>query len=283
MSVKIIIDSNADFLEKEAKALGFLYMPIPVQFDGEEYLDGVTLLPSTFYEKLEKCKSLPQTSLINEFRWREAFEEATADGSEVVAITISSKLSGTYQAAVNASKDFAGKVHVVDSLNATFGEGALALYARELRNEGISAKELAARLDERKKDICVYASIDTLKYLKMGGRISAASALIGNTLSIKPIIAVIDGEVKVVGKAMGAKKSFALLNSMIEKAGAIDFSMPMGYVWSGNDESNLDKYKKEVAPLIGNRDLPSYVLSCSIGSHVGPGAVGLVFFKKTNY
>ncbi len=280
MSVKIIVDSNSDFSEGKAKDFGFLYMPIGVEIDEREYLDGVDLLPEEFYEKLERSKKAPKTSLINEFRWNEAFERATADGSEVIAITISSKLSGTYQAAVDASKNFEGKVYVVDSLNATFGEGALCLYAKRLKEEGLSAKEIVERLEERKKDVCVFAVIDTLKYLQKGGRISAATAIIGTTLSIKPLIGVIDGEVKMIGKAMGYKKGCAALNSIVEKAGKIDFSMPLGYVYSGNDRTNIEKYKKDSAYLVENRELPVYALGCSIGAHVGAGAVGLVFFKN---
>ncbi len=280
MSIKIMIDSNSDFSEKKAKELGFLYMPISVQIDETEYLDGVDLLPEEFYEKLAACKKIPQTSLINEFRWSEAFEKATADGSEVIAITISSKLSGTYREAENAAKSFDGKVYVVDSLNATFGEGALCLYAKQLKEDGLSAKEIVEKLNARKKDICVYAVIDTLKYLQKGGRISAATAIIGTTLSIKPIVGVIDGEVKLIGKAMGYKKGCVTLNSIIEKDGQIDFSMPLGYVYSGNDTANIEKYKKDSAYLIGNREVETYALGCSIGTHVGAGAFGLVFFKE---
>ncbi len=280
MSIKIMIDSNADLSAEKAKELGFFYMPISVQIEEREYLDGVDLSPQEFYEKLATCKKIPQTSLINEFRWGEAFEKATADGSEVVVITISSKLSGTYQAAVNAAKAFDGRVYVVDSLNAAFGEGALCLYAKQLQEAGISAKEMVEKLNARKKDICVYAVIDTLKYLQKGGRISAATAIIGATLSIKPIVGVVDGEVKMLGKAMGYKKGCMLLNAMIEKSGEIDFSMPLGYVWSGTDRANIEYYKKESARLIENREIEAYSLGCSIGTHVGAGAVGLVFFKK---
>ncbi len=280
MSIKIMIDSNADFSQEKAKELGFLYMPIRVQMDEKEYLDGVDLLPNEFYEKLEKCKKVPQTSLINEFHWDEAFERATADGSELVVITISSKLSGTYQAAVNAAKGFGNKVYVVDSLNATFGEGALCLYAKRLLEEGFSAKEIVEKLNKRKDDICVYAVIDTLKYLQKGGRISAATAIIGTTLSIKPLIGVIDGEVKMIGKAMGYKKGCVMLKSIIEKAGPIDFSMPMGYIYSGNDTANIEKYKKDSEDLTKDCVVPIYCLGCSIGTHVGSGAVGFVFFKK---
>ncbi len=280
MSIKIIIDSNSDFSEVEAKKLGFLYAPISVQIDENEYLDGVDLSPDDFYKKLAACKKIPQTSLINEFRWSELFEGATADGSEVIAITISSKLSGTYQAAVNASKAFANKVYVVDSLNATFGEGALCLYAKRLKEEGLSANEIVEKLNARKKDVCVYAVVDTLKYLQKGGRISTATALIGTTLSIKPLVGIVDGEVKMIGKALGYKKGCATLNSIIENAGEIDFSMPLGYVWSGNDPTNLEKYKKESAYLVKDAKIAAYSLGSSIGTHVGAGAVGFVFFKK---
>ncbi len=280
MSVKIMIDSNSDLSEKQARALGFLYMPISVQIGEREYLDGVDLSSEEFYEKLSTCKTIPQTSLINEFRWTEAFEGATADGSEVIAVTISSKLSGTYQAAVNAAKAFGGRVHVVDSLNAAFGEGALCLYARQLKEEGASAQEIVEKLNARKKDVCVFALIDTLKYLQKGGRISAATAIIGTTLSIKPIVGVVDGEVKMLGKAMGYKKGCVLLNSIIKKAGEIDFSMPLGYVWAGIDRTNIEYYKKESAELLEHREVPAYSLGSSIGTHIGAGAVGLVFFKK---
>ncbi len=280
MSVKIMIDSASDFSKAKAEERGFLYMPISVTIEEREYFDGVDLLPEEFYERLERCKKIPQTSLINEFRWREAFEKATADGSEVVAITLSSKLSGTYEAAVNASKPFGDKVYVVDSLNASFGEGALCLYAKRLQEEGFSAREIAEKSNEIKKDICVYAVIDTLKYLQKGGRISMATAILGSTLSVKPLIGVIDGEVKMIGKAIGYKKGCTALTSLIEKAGIIDLSMPIGYIYSGNDKTNIEKYKKDSARLVENREIEAYSLGCTIGTHVGAGAVGLVFFKK---
>ncbi len=280
MRVKIIIDSASDFSAEKAKGLGFSYMPIGVRIEEREYLDGVDLLPEEFYERLAVCKQIPQTSLINEFRWQEAFEEATADGSETIAITISSKLSGTYQAAVNASKAFGDKVRVVDSLNASFGEGALCLYAKRLKEEGLSAKEIVEKLNVRKKDICVCAIIDTLKFLQKGGRISMATAILGTTLAIKPLVGVVDGEVKMIGKAMGYKKGCAALSSIIEKSGPIDFSMPLGYLYSGNDRTNIEKYKKDSAPLVENREVETYLLGSTIGTHIGAGAVGLVFFKR---
>ncbi len=282
MNIKVMVDSATDFTEQQAKDLGLLFVPISVTFDGEEYLDGVNLFATEFYKKLANCSSMPQTSLINEYRWSEAFEEATKDGSELIVITISSKLSGTYQAAVNASKNFDGKVFVVDSMNAACGEGILAKYALLLRNEGKTTQEICAKLNEKKKDICVYAVIDTLKYLKKGGRISTATAIIGTTLSIKPIVGVIDGEVKMIGKAMGNKKGNLTLNEIIQDNGGIDFNMPWCYLWSGTDKSNIEKYIKDSKHLIEEKEYSLSVLGSTIGTHVGAGAVGLAFFKKLN-
>ncbi len=280
MSIKIMVDSATDFTERQAKELGLLFMPINVLFDEEEYLDGVNLFADEFYDKLETCKRIPQTSLINEFRWREAFEEATKDGSELIVITISSKLSGTYQAAVEAAKSFDGKVFVVDSMNAAHGEGILAKYALRLRREGKSAQEINEILNEKKKDICVYAVIDTLKYLKKGGRISAATAIIGTTLSIKPIVGVIDGEVKMIGKAMGNKKGYLMLNALVEKVGGIDFDMPWGYLWSGNDKTNIEKYMQDSKYPLKEKEGSLNALGSTIGTHIGAGAVGVAFFQK---
>ncbi len=280
MHIKIMVDSATDFTEEQAKELGLLFVPINVLFDGEEYLDGVNLLADEFYKKLEACKSMPQTSLINEFRWNEAFEEATRDGSELIVITISSKLSGTYRAAAEAAKNFNGKVFVVDSMNAACGEGILAKYALLLREEGKTAQEISDRLNEKKHDICVYAVIDTLKYLKKGGRISTATAIIGTTLSIKPIIGVIDGEVKMIGKAMGNKKGNLTLNTIVQEQGGINFDMPWGYLWSGHDKTNIEKYIKDSQNLVKENAVSLNVIGSTIGTHVGPGAVGLAFFKK---
>ena len=165
MSIKILIDSGSDLNESEAKNLGLNFIPMQIQFGDREYLDGIDLFGNKFFELLEKSNDLPKTSLINYYRWNETFEELTKDGSEVIAITLSSELSGTYNAALDASKNFNG-VRVVDSLNATYGEAILGIYALELVKKGLSLNAIIEELEEKKKDICVYAVIDTLKYLK---------------------------------------------------------------------------------------------------------------------
>lgn len=282
MGIKIMIDSASDISQAEADKMGLIFMPMEIRFDDEEYLDGVNLTPAEFYNKLTVAKSLPKTSLINQFRFEEAFENATKNGDEVICITISSKLSGTYQSACDASSKFNGKVFVIDSLNACIGERLLCQYALRLTMENKSAKEIANELNRAKKKINVMAMLDTLKYLKMGGRISATTAFIGGLLSIKPVIAVIEGEVKLIGKAMGSKKGNNLLNQLVDKKGGIDFSMPYGVIWSGNDKSMLEIYVKDSAHLWKDYTdhVPEYIVGSTIGTHIGPGAVGVAFFEK---
>ncbi len=279
MKTKIMIDSASDLTQEEAKKLDLILMPIMIQFGDEEFADGIDLNFEDFYNKLETSSILPKTSLINSFRWSEAFKDAIADGSELVVITISSKLSGTYQAAVDASKEFEN-VYVVDSLSGAFGEASLGIYANKLRNEGLNAREIVEKINEKKQDIRIFAVIDTLKYLKKGGRISSTSAIIGTMLSVKPVVGLVEGEVKMLGKAIGNRKANLMLNSFIEKEGGIDFNMPYGYIYSGNDKSNLEKYKIESKDYIKNNPVTEHCLGCTIGSHIGPGAAGIVFFKK---
>lgn len=280
MSVKIMIDSASDVNEQEAKRLGFLFVPIQVMFEGEEYFDGVNLLPSEFFDRLKMSKNMPQTSLINSFRWKEEFEKATANGDEIVVITLSSKISGTYEAAVQSAEKFAGKVEVVDSLNAALGEKLLGLYALELAKQNLSAKEIAKKLNEEKTKIRLYAVIDTLEYLKRGGRISSATAFFGEMLGIKPIIAVVDGKIEVIGKAKGHKKGNLYLNSTIEQTGGIDFDMPYGLLYSGMDKTNIEKYKSDSTYLFEGHIPDMHPLGCTIGTHIGAGAIGISYFVK---
>ena len=282
MAVKLIIDSASDINAKEAEELGIIMLPMTISFGEEDYYDGVNLTPQQFYEKLIESDKLPKTSQINSFRFEEEFEKLVKNGDEVVVITISSKLSGTYNSAVQAASGFAGKVYVVDSLNAAIGERLLALHALKLIKEGKSAKEIAEELDAKKAKINLMAMLGTLEYLKKGGRISAAVAFAGKLLALKPVIAVVDGEVKLIGKALGSKNGSNLLNKLVAEKGGIDFDMPYGVIYSGLDDTMLKKYVSDSAHLYQNSTdhVPSYMIGGTIGTHVGPGAIGVAFFAK---
>lgn len=281
MKVKILIDSASDINAEEAQEMGVELIPIEVRFGGEQYLDGVTLLPKQFYDKLIESAELPKTSQINSFTFEERFANLVNSGYEVVAIILSSKLSGTYRNAVSAAKKFNDKVFVVDSLNASIGERLLCQYALKLANEGLEAKQIAQKLDEVKNKINFIALLDTLMYLKKGGRISAVTAFAGQMLSIKPVVSVINGEVKLIGKAIGSKKGNNLLNALVSKKG-IDFTMPYGAIYSGTDDSKLNKYicDSEAIWKDNIENIPVHVLGCTIGTHIGPGSIGVAFFEK---
>lgn len=283
--VKILVDSASDVTEEEAKNLGISMLPMEITFGDETFLDGVNLSHERFFEMLIESADLPKTSQINEFRFNEEFEKLTSDGSELVVITLSSKLSGTYNCARNAAKNYAGKVFVVDSLQATIGIRILCEYAIRLVKEGRSAKDIAKLLDDKKAKIKLMAVLGTLKYLKKGGRISSLVAFAGEMLSIKPVVSVVNGEVKLVGKAMGSKKGNNLLTQLVEKSGGIDFSMPYALAYSGLSSEYLNKYLKDSKPLWEKHvdspeSIPSYMIGSTIGTHVGPGAVAVAFFAK---
>ena len=281
--IKILIDSASDIDAEEARSMGVELLPIEVRFGEEVYLDGVNLSHRQFFEKLIETNDIPKTSQINEYRWGEAFEKMIANGDQVIAITLSSKLSGTFTCAKNAAKRFK-RVYVVDSLNAAAGERVLAEYALRLAAEKKDAATIVDELNEKKRKICVIAVVDTLKYLRKGGRISGVAAIAGEMLSVKPVVSVIDGEVKSVGKAIGSKRSNNLLVQLVQKNGGIDFSMPYGLMYSGLSDEYLKKYLRDSAALWTDRvdpeTIPTRLIGSTIGSHIGPNAVGVAFFSK---
>lgn len=281
--IKLMADSACDLEQAEADALGIALMPLSIRFGSEEYWDGVTLSHREFFEKLIETDEIPQTSQISDYRFEEAFASLTADGSEVIAVTLSSKLSGTHACAVRAAKKFPGKVYVVDSMNACLGERILVEYALRLIREGqLSAPEIAAELDEKKNKIQLLAVLDTLKFLRKGGRISTVTAFAGEMLSIKPVISVVKGEPKLIGKAMGSKKGNNLLNRLVDECGGVDFTMPYVMGYSGLSEDFLMKYLHDSEHLWKEHTdhVPYYLIGSTIGTHVGPNAIAVAFFAK---
>lgn len=282
--IKIVIDSASDIELEEAKKMGVYLLPIEVSFGDKVYLDGINLSHQEFFEKLIEGEDFPKTSQINSFRFEEIFDDLTKDGSEVICITLSSKLSGTYNNACLAAKKYAGKVNVVDSLNACIGQRILCEYALRLVQEEKSAKEIVGLLNEKKHNIELLAVLGTLKYLKKGGRISSVAAMTGEILSIKPVISIIDGKVKVVGKAVGSKRGNNLLIEKINTCGGIDFDFPFATAYSGLSDAVLVKYLKDSEHLwTTNVDsVPMHQIGSTIGTHIGPGGIAVAFFAKKN-
>ena len=283
MSVTLLIDSASDVDAQEAEALGVALVPQTVLFDTESYQDGVTLTHRQFFEKLIESDVPPTTSQINAYQFEERFRELISGGGEVVAITLSSKLSGTYCSALQAAKHFENRVYVVDSLSACIGERLLLQYALRLVHQSFSARAIAAALDAAKRRIRLIALLDTLEYLKKGGRISPTVALAGAMLHVKPVVSLEDGEVRLIGKAIGSKKGNNLLVQMINASGGIDFSMPYATAYSGLEDSMLKKYLSDSAALWerNTANVPVYSIGSTIGTHVGPGAIAVAYFAPS--
>ena len=279
--IKILVDSSSDIDAREAEALGVTLAPMQIRFGDDEYLDGVNLSHSEFFDKLVECAELPQTSQINEYRFDEYFAKLTQNGDDVIAIVISSKLSGTYDCACRAAEKYNGMVRVVDSLNASAGERILCMLALRLVAQGLSCDEVVATLDKQKKNIKFLALLGTLEYLRKGGRISSVAAAAGTLFSIKPVISITDGAVKVEGKAMGSKNGENMLTKFLDKYG-IDFDMPHTLVYSGKSDALLEKYLVDSERLwTGKTDnIPRQMIGSTIGTHIGPGAIGVAFFAK---
>lgn len=281
MNIRILTDSASDLLPPYRPELTVL--PMSISFGEKQYLDGVDLSHRQFYEKLIESEELPTTSQISPGQFEEAFRQAVDAGETVIAIVLSSKLSGTWQSACIAAEDFPGRVFVVDSENATIGERILVERALELMDQGLTAEVIAGRLDQEKKDIRLVALLDTLEYLKRGGRISPAIALVGGILSIKPVVAVQDGEVVLLGKARGSKNGSNLLIQEVQKTSGIDFRRPYQLGYAGLDDTPLQTYIEDSRALWTDhtQSLPITTVGGTIGTHVGPGAVAVAFFQRS--
>ena len=273
--VRIVVDSTADLRPDTRKRVSVV--PLTVHFGKEEYVDGVTLSAAAFYKKLETCRELPTTSQAAPYAFGDVFEQAVEAGEEVVAIVVSGGLSGTCQSANIAAADYPGKVHVVDSRSIAIGLSILTEYALELADRGMTAAEIAAELEAAKEKVRLLAVVDTLEYLQRGGRVSKTVAIAGGMLSVKPIITLEDGMIKMAGKARGNKQANAQMDAMVQKLG-IDWDKPCMLGYTGTDDDLLCKYRAQSGIWTG--DVYGSIVSGVVGTHAGPGAVAVAFFSK---
>lgn len=287
MAVRIITDSASDITREDVAAAGnpaLTVLPLSVTFGNTTYEDGVNLSHQRFYELLVEGDDLPMTGQVNPYAFEQAIGEARAAGDEVIVITLSGKLSGTNASANTAAASFDSGVYVVDSKNVTVGERVLVDYALRLVGEGLSAVDIATALEQAREDIYVVGLLDTLEYLRRGGRIPASAAALGKLLSIKPVITIEDGAVELLGKARGSKNGRNLLTQQVETAGGIDFAMPIALGYAGLDDALLRKYIEDSRRIwedhVALEDLPVHSVGATIGTHVGPGAIALAFFKQ---
>ena len=279
MKTRIIVDSTADLVPKVQKRVHIV--PLTVHFGQEEYVDGVTIDHKAFYEKLIESDVLPTTSQATPNDFAVEFEKAKEAGEAAIVITLASKFSGTCQSAMIAAGNYEN-IYVIDSTSVAMGSGILVELALRLLDEGKSTKEAVQILEEEKKKIVVVALLDTLEYLKRGGRISKACAIACGVLKIKPVLSVTDGEIHLLGKARGSKMGNNLLVQEINNVGGIDFGKPILLGYSGISDALLLKYIEDSRPIWNGRleKIRYTTVGSVIGTHAGPGAVVVAFFKN---
>lgn len=279
--VRIFTDSCSDFEKYELEAMDITVVPLNVIFGTEEYKENINISKDEFYEMLTTNPNHPTTSQPTPDDFLKVLEKFKAQGDEVVGIFISSELSGTYQGA-NLAKQMAeyDNCYIIDSRSATVGERILVDYAVKLRDEGLTAKEIYEKIEFVKEKMHIYASLETLEYLKKGGRISATSAAIGTLANLKPIIHVGKaGVVETAAKAIGMKKATSTVIKFLEDAD-VDTSFPIHLVYSHTKDNalNLKEALDKKGYNVSEERLHN--IGAAIGTHVGPGAFGIAFVTK---
>lgn len=274
--IRIIVDSGSDLLPEVANRYSIQVLPLLANVDGVEYRDGIDLGRDGLYELLEETGAFPKTSQVSPHAFTEAFREARASGDEVIAITLSSALSGTYQSAKLAQAMVGEEgVYVVDSLSASYAIAMIAKYACALRDEGLSAKQIVAEIERFKGRVKLVAVLDTLEYLQRGGRLPKAAARLGEAAKLKPVVVITEeGEVGLSTAVLGRKRALDTLLKKVAKY-SFDDSFPAIPIYSYGTKM-CEKMEGELADAgmsLSDRRQIGFV----IGSHIGPGAYGIVF------
>ena len=276
VKTRILTDSSCDLSPEHAQALGVTLVPMSIMFGEVSYRQNVDISSSDFYRLLAESKVQPVTTQLTPFTLEQTYSEATSDGSEVVAIHLASALSGSYQSAVIASREVPG-VYTVDSQSGSFGIALLVSIAADLRDKGKSAAEIAGRLSELSERVTIIAYIPTLKYLVRGGRLSATAGVVGSLLNIFPLVGVRDGAIRSEGKAKGKKAACQEVARLISVEGIDrEYGVVFGHAAAPDDVGAL---KDAVAPLIEGCESFECEIGSVIGTHTGPGAVGIAFIR----
>ncbi len=285
MAIRILTDTTCDIALSRQQELGIKILPIRVIFGDKEYIEGVDMTKQEFFQKLAACEKLPGTAQITPSEFCDYFQEYLEAGDEIVCMLISSELSGTHNN-VHIAKNMlieqgAGgeRIHIVDTKAVTFSLGLLVLEAVKLRATGMPAAALCAELNEIRKKIRLWAVVDTLKFLKMGGRLSGAAAVVGTLLNIKPVITVRDGQVHSLTKGKGYRKAMQLLLEIMEKH-PIDYGRNITFGASDSPEMLEAAIRDITAVYPEIKQYAALEIGSVVGTHIGPRCAGIAYFEK---
>ena len=277
--IRILLDSSADFSAEEAKEHNLELVSINITMNGKNYRDGIDITKDEFYQMLVESEEFPMTAQPSPQDFLDIFEDVKEKGDQLVYLSLSSALSGTFQSATLA-KNMAeyDDIYLVDTLSATRAIRIMVEYACKLREEGKTAAEIAAELDDFKSRVVIFAAVDTLEYLCKGGRLSKAAAAVGELANLKPIITVTkEGTMAVPAKALGRNKALSALVKLVQEK-EIDTTFPIYSLYAVGEE-NTEKLEQKLGKE-GIRVTKRLQIGSTIGCHIGPGAYGVIFVTK---
>ena len=273
MSFKVVTDSTCDLPADIAKESGVFIVPATVQFGTESYRDGVDITRAEFYRRLESDDRHPTTAQPSVGAFLDTYREVSAETDQILSVHISSKLSGTYSSATQAAKELSDgpRVEVYDSLNASLGVGLLVRGVAEMARAGGSLDDAVAWLDARRDRVETRLSVSTLKYLVRGGRASRLQGFFGGLLDIRPIIQLIDGELRPADRVRSRKR---LLRRLEEVVAAHGEGMTLGVLYSA-DPADAETLAERCTQYTPRERIMIAECSPALGSHLGPGALGI--------
>ena len=281
--VAIVTDSNSGITQKQGKELGIFVLPMPFFIDGKMFLEDITLTQEQFYEKLGGDSDI-STSQPSPGDVMELWEKVLKEYDEIVCIPMSSGLSTTCFTAISIANEYKGRVQVVDNQRISVTQAQSVYDAMKLRDEGMSAAQIREILEREKMQASIYITVDTLKYLKKGGRITPAAAAIGTVLNLKPVLQIQGEKLDAFAKARGWKSAKKIMLNAIEKdldtrfAGVKD-DMVLGMAYTCSREAEQE-WKQEIMERFPGYDIIEGPLSLSVACHIGPGSMAVTCMKR---
>ncbi|WP_455539566.1 DegV family protein [Terrisporobacter sp.] len=279
-NIKIICDSLSDLNEEYLKEYDIDVVPLTLILDGKEYRDSIDIQPEEFYKILREENVYPKTSQATYAQFKEVFDKYTKEGKKILYISGSAAATGTCQSAIMAKNDTEGEIYIYDSNNLTFGAGFFVVRAAQMIKEGKTIEEVFKALDEIKEKYVLMFSVDTLEYLKKGGRISSTKATVGSLLNIKPILEVKDGLVSQVGQVRGKKNVLSKMMEYIKERLGDDIEQEEVYIGYSDDLKEREKLTEIAKEVFKPKKIEYFMIGTCVGAHAGPGVGGILVFKK---
>ncbi|MDK2801478.1 MAG: fatty acid kinase fatty acid binding subunit [Clostridiales bacterium] len=277
--IKIITDSTADIPKDLAQQLNITVVPLTVHFGDQSYKDWYDLTPAEFFDKLKNSDIIPTTSQVTPAAFEEVFRSEIEQNDSIICITLSSKASGTYQSAVIAKNSIENAdIEIIDSMSLSYGYGMIVIEAAKMAKEGKPKQEIIEQVKYLLDKLDVYFIVDTLEYLKKGGRINLATAVIGNILNIKPVLGIKDGLVVPIDKIRGSKKVIPKMVKLI-KARGYNLSNQVVGLAHGSIPDKLEELKQAIEQEFHPKGFTISEVGSVIGAHAGPGIIGVFFMR----